>query len=221
MAGARRRSTFDDGSLSSTDKPMKSFPAAARTPSFTQFILTAAMVLCGAVAFAQAPKSLLPAFGNEGAEFTTKAKDGHMVKGWLPAEWKDNSEWAPVTATYTKLPDSPDKNAAAVRIKTEKVDEGGQLQLTTYGGVQKYKKGTKYVVTGWVRSDSRTSANVGVRQMSEPYEFYHEQELATGPEWKKFEFSFTPSMDLQAFLMFVMRDVGTVDLAGVAVEEKP
>jgi hypothetical protein len=200
---------------------MKFFPTAARTRSFAQFILTAAMVLCVFTAFAQAPKSLLPAFGNDGAEFTSKAKDGHTVKGWLPNEWKDNSEWAPVTAIYTKLTDSPDKNAAAVRIKIEKVDEGGQLQLTTYGGIQKYKKGTKYVVTGWMRSDSRTSANVGVRQMSEPYEFYHEQELATGPEWKKFEFSFTPSMELQAFLMFIVREAGTVDLAGVAVEEKP
>jgi hypothetical protein len=200
---------------------MKSFPAVTRALPVTQFILTAAMVLCGFAAFAQAPKSLLPPFGNEGAEFTTKAKDGNTVKGWLPNDWKDNTEWAPVTATYTKLSDSPDKNAAAVRIKTEKVEEGGQLQLTTYGGIQKYKKGTKYLVTGWVRSSSSTSANVGVRQMSEPYEFYHEQELPAGPEWKKFEFSFTPSMDLQAFLMFIVRDVGTVDLAGLAVEEKP
>ncbi len=98
---------------------------------------------------AQAPKSLLPAFGNEGAEFTVKAKDGHVVKGWLPKEWTDNTDWAPVTATYTKLTDSPDKDAGAVRIKVEKVDEGGQLQITTYAGNQKYKKGAKYVVTGW------------------------------------------------------------------------
>jgi hypothetical protein len=77
---------------------------------------------------AQAPKSLLPAFGNEGAEFTVKAKDGHVVKGWLPKEWTDNTDW---------------------RVKVEKVDEGGQLQITTYAGNQKYKKGTKYVVTGW------------------------------------------------------------------------
>jgi hypothetical protein len=188
-----------------------------------QFVLSATLLLLslGLSAMGQAPKSLLPPFGNEGAEFNTKAKDGNTVKGWLPTEWKDNSEWAPVTATYTKLTDSPDKNAGAVRIKTEKVDEGGQLQLTTYGGIQKYKKGTKYVVTGWVRSASRTSANVGVRQMAEPYEFYHEQELSAGAEWKKFEFTFTPSMDIQAFLMFVVRDVGTLDLAGVAVEEKP
>lgn len=169
---------------------------------------------------AQVPRSLLPVFGNDGAEFTTKAKDGHLVKGWLPNEWKDNTEWAPVTATYTKLTDLPDKAAGAVRIKTEKVDEGGQLQLTTYGGNQKYKKAIHYVVTGWIRSSSRTSVNVGTRQINEPYEFYHEQELATGPEWKRFEFAFTPTMDFTAFLMFVVRDVGTVDLAGVALEEK-
>ena len=75
-------------------------------------------------------------------------------------------------------------------------------------------------MTGWVRSESKTGATVGVRQMEEPYEFYHEQELATGPEWKKFEFAFTPSEDRKGFLMFVVRDVGTLDLAGIVVEEK-
>jgi hypothetical protein len=81
---------------------------------------------------ADVPKSLLPAFGEEGKEFSTKAKDGNVVHGWLPTDWTDNSEWAPVSATYTKLTDSPDKAAGAVRIKVEKVEEGGQLQLTTY-----------------------------------------------------------------------------------------
>jgi len=185
-------------------------------------LLPAALLFCalGLPLMAQAPKSLLPAFGTEGAEFTTKAKDGHIVKGWLPTDWKDNTEWAPVSATYTKLADSPDKAAGAVRIKIEKVDEGGQLQLTTYGGNQKYKMGTRYVVSGWVRSADRLSVNVGTRQIGEPYEFYHEQELATGAEWKRFEFAFTPKMDFTAFLMFVVRETGTVDLAGVTVEEK-
>jgi hypothetical protein len=184
--------------------------------------LAAAAICAGSLsATAQLPKSLLPAFGTEGADFTTKAQGTHVTKGWLPTDWKDNSEWAPVSATYTKLADSPDKTAGAVRIKVEKVEEGGQLQLTTYAGNQKYKKGTRYIVTGWVRSPDKLSMNVGARQKEEPYEFYHEQELSTGAEWKKFEFAFTPEKDFDAFLMFVVREAGTVDLAGVAVEEKP
>ncbi|MEA3208898.1 MAG: hypothetical protein QOE70_1955 [Chthoniobacter sp.] len=199
------------------------FPRSASFPLRSiKSILAAAILLCGQglSVMAEAPKSLLPAFGNEGAEFTVKGQSGHVTKGWLPNEWKDNSEWAAVDATYSKLSDSPDKNAGAVRIKIEKVDEG-QLQLTTFGGNQKYQKGTRYVVTGWVRSPDRVSVNVGVRQIGEPYENYHEQELATGTEWKRFEFVFTPTMDFSAFLMFVVREVGTVDLAGVVVEAKP
>ena len=142
-----------------------------------------------------------------------------MVKGWLPKDWSDNTEWAQVSATYTKLADSPDKAAGAVRIKIEKVDDG-QLQLTTYQGIQKYEKGKRYVVTGWVRSPDRLTVNLGVRQKGEPYELYHEQELSGGAEWKKFEFAFTPTTELDAFLMFIVREVGTVDLAGVVVEEK-
>jgi hypothetical protein len=199
-------------------KNLRSTPSSLR--SFKSIAL-AAVLLCGQAVsvMAQAPKSLLPAFGNEGAEFTTKAQGSHVVKGWLPTDWKDNTEWAQVTATYTKLPDSPDKAAGAVRIKIEKVDDG-QLQLTSYQGIQKFEKGKRYVVTGWLRSPDRLNVNVGVRQKGEPYEFYHEQELSGGAEWKKFEFSFTPTMELEAFLMFIVREAGTVDLAGVMVEEK-
>ena len=46
----------------------------------------------------------------------------------------------PVCATYTKLTDSADKAAGAVRIKIEKVEDGGQLQLTTYTGNRKYQR---------------------------------------------------------------------------------
>jgi hypothetical protein len=198
-------------------------PSLFPWPAIKSTLAAAALIasLGLAAVAADAPKSLLPAFGNEGAEFTTKSANSNTVHGWLPAEWKDNSEWAPVSATYSKLTDSPDKAVGAVRIKIEKVDEGGQLQLTTYGGNQKYKKGIRYVVTGWLRSPDRLGVKVGTRQINEPYEFYNEEDLATGAEWKRFEFAFTPTMDYSAFLMFIVREPGTVDLAGVIVEEKP
>jgi hypothetical protein len=128
------------------------------------------LLTCGMVGSAsgQAPKSLLPTFETEGAEFTVKAQSNHVVRGWLPKDWNDNSEWAQVSATYTKLTDSPDKAAGAVRIKVEKVEEG-QLQLTTYQGNQKYNKGGRYLVTGWVRSPDRLSVQLAARQKEEPY----------------------------------------------------
>ncbi len=185
-------------------------------------LLAATVLFAGlpAPVSAQAPKSLLPTFGNEGKEFTSKAQNSHVVKGWLPSDWSDNTEWAQVSATYTKLTDSPDKAAGAVRIKVEKLEEG-QLQLTSYQGIQKYKKGARYVATGWLRSADQTGVKLGMRQKGEPYEFYHEQDLTAGAEWKRFEFSFTPAMEIDAFLMFIVNQVGTVDLAGVVVEEKP
>jgi len=200
---------------------MVSLRLSSSRRSITSILAAVALLSAiGLSAMADVPKSVLPAFGNDGVEFSVKAKDGHTVQGWLPKDWIDNSDWAAVNATYTKLTDSPDKDAAAVRIKIEKVDEG-QLQMTTYQGLQKFKKGVKYVVTGWVRSSNGTSITVGARQKMEPYEFYFEKELAGGASWKPFEFTFTPAMELDAFLMFVVKDAGTVDLAGVAVEEKP
>jgi hypothetical protein len=200
---------------------MKSSCSNSNTLRAINRLLAAAVLLTSlsVPVCAQAPKSLLPPFGNEGKEFTNKAQNSHVVKGWLPSEWTDNTEWAQVSATYTKLTDSPDTAVGAVRIKVEKIDEG-QLQLTTYQGIQKYKKGVRYLVTGWLRSPTQTGVKVGVRQKGEPYEFYHEQDLTPGTEWKRFEFSFTPTMEIDAFLMFIVSEVGTVDLAGVVVEEK-
>jgi len=192
-------------------------------PRFAASSLALALAFSGlaVTAHAQAPQSLLPAFGTDGVEFTVKAKGDHTVKGWLPKGWVDNTDWAPVTATYTKLADSPDPAAGAVRIKVEQVEEGGQLQFTTYGGNQKYKKGAKYVVSGWVRSSVQGVIKVGVRQIPEPYEFYFENDLNAESEWKRFEFPFTPGVDFEAFIMFVVQNPSTVDLAGVSVEEKP
>lgn len=220
---ARRVPAIDNGLLlARLINPMKILHSvSAHWPSL-KGLLAAAVFVCAlsASGMAEPAKSLLPAFGNEGADFTTKAQNTHVVKGWLPTDWKDNSEWAAVSATYTKLTDSPDKAAGAVRIKVEKVEDG-QLQLTSFQGNQKYAKGKHYVVSGWVRSAEKTGVKVGARQKGDPYEFYHEEELTTGPEWKKFEFAFTPAMDLEAFMMFIVREAGTVDLAGLSVAEKP
>jgi hypothetical protein len=213
--------TIDNGEPPTTLAHMKPSHSVSFAPLSMIGLRTAVLLafMPGAL-FGQVPKSLLPAFGTAGADFTVKGQNNHVVKGWLPTDWKDNTEWAQVDATYSKLEDSPDKAAGAVRIKVEKVDDG-QLQLTSYQGIQKYKKGAKYVVTGWVRSPDRIEMKVGVRQKGDPYEFYHEQNLGPGTEWKKFEFTFTPSMELEAFLMFVVTEVGSVDLAGVSIEEKP
>ncbi len=170
-------------------------------------------------ALADSPESLLPPFAGKGYEFTKTAKNDHHISGWLPVKWCDNSKWAAVNATYTKLPDSPDKDAAAVRIEIKNVDDG-QFQLTTFDGNYEYKKGTKYVVSGWVRSERFTNLKVGAREEDEPHAFYDQIDVPTGAEWKRFKFVFTPAMDCVAWIMFVVKEAGTVDLAGITVVEE-
>jgi hypothetical protein len=181
------------------------------------FLATAAAIALGFTGFA-AEESLLPAFGPAGAEFTVNAKDGNKTKGWLPKDWVDNSEWAAVSATYTKLTDPPKDGITAVRIKVEKVDEG-QLQLTSWTRPN-FKKGVKYVITGWIRSPDNSGIKIGVRQPAEPYEWYAEQEVSAGSEWKPFTFDFSFGEDREAFVMFTKQETGTADLAGLAVSEK-
>ena len=164
------------------------------------------------------PPSLLPAFGPEGAEFTIKAKDDNQTKGWLPKGWVDNTEWAAVSATYSKLADAPKGGGTAIRIKVEKVDEG-QLQLTSWTKPI-FKKDAKYVVSGWIRSAENGGIKVAVRQPGEPYEFYAEQDLFATKEWKPFAFDFALQEDKESFVMFIKQETGIVDLAGLAVREK-
>jgi hypothetical protein len=187
-------------------------------PMNAKTLLVTAVTLTLTFAAFAAEESLLPAFGTDGAEFTVKAKDNHQTKGWLPKDWVDNTEWAAVSATYAKLPDGPKEGVTAVRIKVEKVDEG-QLQLTSWTKPV-FKKGVKYVISGWIRSAESSGLKVGVRQPGEPYEFYAEQDLSADKEWKPFTFDFTFSEDKDGFVMFTKQDTGTVDLAGLVVSEK-
>jgi hypothetical protein len=166
-----------------------------------------------------AETDLLPAFGPEGHDFTTKAQSNHVVHGWLPTAWDDNTEWAPITATYSKLDDSPDPAATAVRINLEKMDDG-QLQLTSYSGERTYEHGKSYRVSGWVRSVNQTAITIGARQGGDPYEMYFEQDFPTEGTWKPFAFDFAPTKDIKAIIMFEVKNVGVVDLAGVTVTDQ-
>src|SRR5262245_29968102 len=114
------------------------------------FAVVTVALSCTAPTALGAEQSLLPAFGTTGADFTIKAKDNNQTKGGLAKDWVDNTEWAAVSATYSKLADGPKEGVTAVRIKVEKVDEG-QLQLTSWTKPV-FKKGVKYVITGWIRS---------------------------------------------------------------------
>lgn len=179
-------------------------------------LLVAVLFTDLAVLAQEKPASLLPAFSDAGREFTAKAQGGKAIKGWLPNGWDDNSEWATLAATYTKLKDGPKEGVTAVRIELKDLGEG-QLQLTSYSGKRVFKKGVKYTVEGWLRGSA--DFKIGVRQPTDPYEFYVEQELSGGREWKPFKFEFTLDLDKEAFVMFVMPGNGAIDLAGVVVRE--
>ena len=182
-------------------------------------LFIAALFATSLAAKAEPQKSLLPAFGPEGTEVTVKAKGGHVVHGWLPKDWDDNTEWAPVTATYSKLDESPGKTGVALRIKLEKMDDG-VLQLTSYAGTQTYQPGRIYRISGWVRSADHAEISVGARQIEDPYEMYHQQDLAADSTWKQFEFEFTPKKSVKAIIMFTLKNVSTVDLAGIVLTDE-
>jgi hypothetical protein len=171
-------------------------------------------------AFAEQPKSLLPEFGTVGRQIEPKAKSGYDIRGWLPKDWVDNSSWAPVSVMYSQLKDAPAEGVGAVRVDVLKVDSH-HVQLTTKNGARNYKQGSTYVLTGWVRSPTLTGVWVGFRQDEEPKDFFLGKDLDVDTEWKRFSVEWVPERDCAAWLFFNVQKVGTVDLAGIVLEEKP
>ena len=201
---------------------MNRLPAGWFSPRSVSSILGAAAVFAGFTlsALAESPKSLLPEFGTTGRQIDPKAKSGYDIRGWLPKDWVDNSSWAPVSVMYSQLKDAPAEGVGAVRMEVMKVD-AFQVQLTTKNGARPYKQGSTYVLTGWVRSPMLTGVWVGFRQDEEPREFFLGRDLEVDTEWKRFTIEWTPERDCNAWLFFNVPKAGTVDLAGVALEEKP
>jgi hypothetical protein len=171
-------------------------------------------------ATAQLAESLLPVFGTKGYDFKKDAQPGHDIHGWLPKGWEDNSSWAKVSAVYSMLTDAPVKETGAVRIEVKRRD-AHHVQMRPSNGPHEFKKGTTYSITGWLRSPQPFKINVGFREDDLPREYFARDDIETGPEWARFEFDWTPDEDRKAWVMFVVHEPGTVDIAGIVVKAKP
>src|SRR5215208_506795 len=103
---------------------MKHLGFARTCRSGLRHILLAALLAGSLTELRAEPVSRVPDFGTAGYQFNRASKDDHVVKGWLPKDWVDNSKWAAVNATYTKLEDAPEKGLGAVRIEAKNIDSG-------------------------------------------------------------------------------------------------
>jgi hypothetical protein len=197
---------------------LPSFPARRSL----RHLLAAAILLAGPALTtfaADAPKSLLPIFGTKGWTMQGKGMQGYDIRGWLPKDWIDNSSWAPVSGVYTQLNDAPAPEIGAVRIEVTKL-HSHHLQMTTKSGAQPYKKGTTYVLSGWIRGPQDADVYAGFREDAEPHKYYAGQNLSATAEWQRFSTEWTPEMDTTAWVMFSFHKIGSVDLAGISLEEK-
>jgi hypothetical protein len=185
-------------------------------------------ILCAGVLFgglaivafaAEPPKSLLPVFGTKGWTLQGKGMPGYDIRGWLPKDWIDNSSWAPVSVVYTQLDDAPAADIGAVRVEVTK-RHSHHAQMTTKDSARPYKKDTTYVLSGWIRGPEDADVYAGFRENDEPHHYYAGQNLSATAEWKRFTVEWTPEMDTTAWVMFSFHKVGTVDLAGITLEEK-
>lgn len=168
---------------------------------------------------AEPPKSLLPIFGTKGWTLQGKGMQGYDIRGWLPIDWIDNSSWAPVSAVYTQLDDAPSPGMGAVRVEVTK-RHSHHLQMTTKDSARPYKKDTTYVLSGWIRGPVDADVYAGFRESNEPRKYYAGQNLSATEEWKRFTVEWTPEADVTAWVIFSFHKVGSVDLAGITLEEK-
>ncbi len=181
--------------------------------------LILALALATAPARADEPKSLLPPFGPQGYMTNKETKNNHNITGWIPKKWCDNSTWAAVNAVYTALLDPPKAELTAVRIDVSAVDEG-QLQMTTFDGIIDYQQGATYVITGWVRSANGSTIKAGIRDVAPSHTFYKLEDLKGTADWQPFEVTLTPDQNFQGVVMFVMKQPGVVDIAGIMLVQR-
>ena len=120
-----------------------------------------------------------------------------QIDGEVATGWQDNSDWAPVSATYARDTGNPHGGAASQRITATRV-EGGAVQFVQ--GV-KLRKGRVYEASVWLRGRPGTNAFVIVRQSGAPYKEYFSGRVSLAAEWQEIRVFGEVTDDTECFLM--------------------
>lgn len=162
-----------------------------------QSILFCSLVFLFSIAL-QAEENLLK---NPGFE------KGFSDKG-IGEDWSDNSSWAPVKVIYAAEKDNPHSGKFAQKITCTEF-KGGAVQFVQFGFP--LKKGIRYAVSLWLRSDEPLGVEIILRKTGAPYTTYISKPFKVKKEWQEFRFEDKVAEgDQSAFFVIKLGMTGTL-----------
>jgi len=170
---------------------------------------------------------IIPPFSAQGNELQHTNQAGVVSRGWLPQGWQDARLASALGGTYTRLADPPQPGLTAVRVRVERAAQGpaAPLQIRWQSRLQ-FAGATPHTLRGWMRSPDGTAFDAGVRQWKAPFQFHARQTFNAAAEWAPFALKFQLPADFQPeedhlpIVLLILRQPGTLDLAGVTLVEE-
>ncbi|NMA46676.1 MAG: hypothetical protein GX945_08945 [Lentisphaerae bacterium] len=123
-------------------------------------------------------------FEGEWQDIDIVAKDGGRIQGQMPADWRDNSSWAAVAATYGCDRQMPNSGNACLKVTVTQVNSGNvQFAAQT---LTLDEPGT-YRASVYLRSERVGALRLQLRQVAAPYKAYGNMVVMPKPEWTKYD----------------------------------
>lgn len=139
-------------------------------------------------------------FEGDWQDIDIAAKDGGRIQGQIPAGWRDNSNWAAVSATYSCDRQMPNSGDACLKVTAAQVNSGNvqlaaQTLTLTEPGV--------YRVSIHLRSERAGALRLQLRQEAAPYAAYGGMLVMPTREWAKYDFIADVPADIPFMLLIL------------------
>jgi hypothetical protein len=159
---------------------------------------------------AAAPRTVVDSdFGSGGAAIPAAQGPGH-ISGRLPAGWRENSEWAKASVTYTE---TAEQARTFTHVDVTSIGEGWAQIACNLPDV---KEPVLVRLSLTMRSPTAMPVQIGVRLLGTPYTFLWDTTSTLSADWEDYAFEFPLEPSKQpAGLFLVFPRAGTADIDSV------
>jgi hypothetical protein len=139
-------------------------------------------------------------FETDWQDLDLASKDGGRIHGQMPDGWFDNSNWAAVSAHYSRDEQRPNSGEACMKVSATQVNSGN-LQLVS--GPYTFNEAGIYRLSVYLRSEGHAALTLQLRQYSAPYRGYGSVLAMPTAEWTKYECIADVAADVPVIFMII------------------
>lgn len=144
-------------------------------------------------------------------------RPGQVITGEIDALLQEDSAWADVEVTYSRLTENPAEGEAAQRIKVDRVAANSRIQLS-YRDFP-LTPGQDLEIRFFGKSSDYTPISLRAVQKAPPYKTFWERSIPLVAEWQEIRSTVPGIYDVDnTQLLFVVSQPGTVDLDSLSIE---